>query len=261
MQGKDLWQSWAALDKELYWQTMRGNQFIECYSSRIASEKSIIRVKQLQHVELLSPIMKLFIGALFEVQGDFNYALRNYFLHCLKLELNELSRETVRVKQQLYWSARKKISLIPPGDFENAEERKNYSNSLKNDEIIVSSFGLEHLLREVGQVCEAAHKVQGWQMYCTKLSRAAAELLIDGYPLEIMDGDAAQVPLEWVKAVLSEVVELLGDHKVFVVSVLGLQSTGKSTLLNTTFGLQFNVSAGICTRGVLMQILPLDDAF
>ena len=85
-------------------------------------------------------------------------------------------------------------------------------------------------------------------------------MLIVGYPLEIMDGDAVQVPLEWMKAVLSEVVELLGDHKVFVVSVLGLQSTGKSTMLNTTFGLQFNVSAGRCTRGVFMQIRPLDDA-
>ena len=262
LQGKDLWQSWAALDKELNRQIMRGNQTVEDYSPKIEKEKSIIRVKQLQHVEHQSPVMKLFIGALFELQGDFNYALRNYFLQCLKLELNALSRESVRVKQQLYLVARKELLEIPPGESGKAEERKKLKQQLEDlqDEIIESSFGLEHLLREVGQVYEAAHKVQGWQKYCTKLSRAAAELLIDGYPLEIMDGDAAQVPLEWVKAVLSEVVKLLGDHKVFVLSVLGLQSTGKSTMLNTTFGLQFNVSAGRCTRGVFMQILPLDDA-
>ena len=53
--------------------------------------------------------------------------------------------------------------------------------------------------------------------------------------------------------------KILGDQKVFVLSVLGLQSTGKSTMLNTTFGLQFNVSAGRCTRGAFMQLLTLDD--
>ena len=262
LQGKDLWQSWAALDKELNRQTMRGNQTVEDYSPKIEKEKSIIRVKQLNHVEHLSSVMKSFIEALFELQGHFNYVLRNYFLQCLKLELNALSRETVRVKQQLYQAARKELSEIPPSESGKAEVRKKLKQQLEDlqDEIIESSFGLEHLLREVGQVYEAAHKVQRWKKYCTNLSRSAAELLIDGYPLEIMDGDAAQVPLEWVKAVLSEVVKLLGDHKVFVLSVLGLQSTGKSTMLNTTFGLQFNVSAGRCTRGVFMQILPLDDA-
>ena len=29
-------------------------------------------------------------------------------------------------------------------------------------------------------------------------------------------------------------------------------------MLNTTFGVQFNVSAGRCTRGALMQFLPFD---
>ena len=52
---------------------------------------------------------------------------------------------------------------------------------------------------------------------------------------------------------------MLGDPKVFALSVLGLQSTDKSTMLNTAFGLQFSVSAGRCTRGAFLQLLPLDD--
>ena len=43
-----------------------------------------------------------------------------------------------------------------------------------------------------------------------------------------------------------------------VISVLGIQNTGKSTLLNTMFGLRFNVSAGRCTRGAYFQLLSLD---
>ena len=47
----------------------------------------------------------------------------------------------------------------------------------------------------------------------------------------------------------------------FVLSVLGLQSSGKSTLLNALFGLQFTVSAGRCTRGAYMQLLKVEETF
>ncbi|XP_078473997.1 up-regulator of cell proliferation-like [Lampetra planeri] len=50
-----------------------------------------------------------------------------------------------------------------------------------------------------------------------------------------------------------------GDPRVFVLTVLGVQSTGKSTLLNTMFGLQFTVSSGRCTRGAFMQLMSIDD--
>ena len=43
-----------------------------------------------------------------------------------------------------------------------------------------------------------------------------------------------------------------------MVSVIGIQSTGKSTLLNTIFGLHFNVSAGQCIRCAYFQLLPID---
>lgn len=66
----------------------------------------------------------------------------------------------------------------------------------------------------------------------------AAELLASGYALELMDGDASHVPLCWVIAVLGKLQELLQDANLFVLSVLGIQSTGKSTLLNTVFGFQ-----------------------
>ena len=41
----------------------------------------------------------------------------------------------------------------------------------------------------------------------------------------------------------------------FVVSVMGTQSTGKSTLLNIMFGCRMRVSAGQCTKGVYMQLI------
>lgn len=38
--------------------------------------------------------------------------------------------------------------------------------------------------------------------------------------------------------------------EILIVSVIGPQSSGKSLLLNTLFGAQFQSSAGRCTRGI-----------
>ncbi|XP_073712817.1 interferon-induced very large GTPase 1-like [Misgurnus anguillicaudatus] len=84
-------------------------------------------------------------------------------------------------------------------------------------------------------------------------------MMISGFPLELMDGDAAHVPLIWITAVLDELIQKLGDQRVFVLSVLGLQSSGKSTMLNAMFGLQFAISAGRCTRGAFMQLIRLSE--
>ena len=73
-----------------------------------------------------------------------------------------------------------------------------------------------------------------------------------------MDGDTALVPITWVKAVFQEVKSLVGDKKLIVLSVVGLQSSGKSTLLNLMFGLNFTVNAGRCTKGLYCVMIPVD---
>jgi len=40
--------------------------------------------------------------------------------------------------------------------------------------------------------------------------------------------------------------------KGFVTSIMGLQSSGKSTFLNTQYNLRFAVAAGRCTKGIFM---------
>ena len=75
--------------------------------------------------------------------------------------------------------------------------------------------------------------------------------------MELMDGDASHVPMTWISAILDQLKDFHKRKKLFVISVVGIQSSGKSTLLNTMFGLQFNVSAGRCTRGAFMQLLPV----
>ncbi|XP_061403845.1 LOW QUALITY PROTEIN: interferon-induced very large GTPase 1-like [Lethenteron reissneri] len=95
-----------------------------------------------------------------------------------------------------------------------------------------------------------------------------AHLFLDGFPMELLDGDAGCIPIDWVTDVFEEVNNILlgevnnilkRDPRIFVLSVLGVQSSGKSTLLNTMFGLQFAVSSGRCTRGAFMQLLRIDN--
>ena len=262
LQGSDLWKAWAANDKELYRHIQRGNKTVNVYTAEMKKKKDRIRAKQLKHVNPLTPVMQSFIDSLLELRGSSNRVLRNYFLQYLKLELNNLSRESISEMQHRYQSVRKELFKLQAKSNSSEGEVKINSYKLKvelghlQENIINSSFGLEHFFRELGQVYEAALE-SGKDL--SHLPKAAAELLIDGYPLELMDGDAAHVPLQWVTAVLHSAVEMLGDPKIFVLSVLGLQSTGKSTMLNTAFGLQSNVSAGRCTRGAFMQLLSLDE--
>ncbi|XDV11699.1 hypothetical protein PO909_000559 [Leuciscus waleckii] len=126
-----------------------------------------------------------------------------------------------------------------------------------------AGFGLEHIMREIGQIFESCSSVKkqkkGLQFDFSSLPSLAAEMMISGFPLELMDGDAAHVPVIWISAVLEELIQKLGHQRVFVLSVLGLQSSGKSTMLNAMFGLQFSVSAGRCTRGAFMQLVTVSD--
>lgn len=43
-----------------------------------------------------------------------------------------------------------------------------------------------------------------------------------------------------------------------MLSILGPQSSGKSTLLNYLFGCQFSSSVGRCTRGVYGSLVKVD---
>ncbi|TRY60662.1 hypothetical protein DNTS_016017 [Danionella cerebrum] len=118
-------------------------------------------------------------------------------------------------------------------------------------------------MREMGQIyesCKSLNKSKdGLPSNFSSLPSLAADIMISGFPLELMDGDAAHIPVLWVTAVIQELIQKLENKRVFVLSVLGVQSSGKSTMLNAMFGLQFAVSAGRCTRGAFMQLVKVSE--
>ncbi|RMB94655.1 hypothetical protein DUI87_28890 [Hirundo rustica rustica] len=200
--------------------------------------------------------MNSFLGFLQTQPAD----TKKYFLQWVKVFMDELScgrLEELRRDYHKLWSetlAKKKSKKKPKVN----SDLLSHLDAL-SDEINDSSIGLEHLLREVGHIYEALQLMETKNYNFDKLPEIAAELMVLGYPMELMDGDASYLPLQWVGAIFDSLIERLGDKRVFVLSVLGIQSTGKSTLLNAMFGLQFNVSAGRCTRGAFMQLIPVGE--
>ncbi|XP_049746193.1 interferon-induced very large GTPase 1-like [Elephas maximus indicus] len=259
LQGK-LWHLWCKKDKELYHLREKGNRSIEQHKSEIETDKQTIRHKQLRKAFPLNALMRSFLEILQDHSETHN---KLYFLQWLSVFLNNMTAghlEKLREEQSSLWSLVQKEKQTAP----NSNSLRDWQNKIEaiSTKISDCTLGIEHILREVGQIYEALEEASSTRdNLFFSLPQTAADLMISGVPIELMDGDASYVPLKWVAAVFDKVSEKLGDKRLFVLSILGLQSSGKSTLLNTLFGLQFTVSAGRCTRGAYMQLLKVEETF
>ncbi|XP_053418318.1 interferon-induced very large GTPase 1-like [Nycticebus coucang] len=259
LQGQ-LWHFWCKKDKELYHLREKGNRSIEQYRNDIETDKQIIRYQQLSRAFPLNDLMQSFLQILHEYSETHT---KLYFLQWLSVFLDNLTAgqlEKLPEKQRLFWPLVKtEKKEVPRGNSLKYGQKETVAIST---EISDCTLGIGHLLREVGQIYEALEEASSTKDSAFfSLPQIAADLMISGIPIELMDGDALYVPLKWIAAVFDKVCEELGDKRVFVLSILGLQSSGKSTLLNALFGLQFTVGPGGCTKGVYMQLLKVEKTF
>uniref|UniRef100_A0A8D0GZN1 VLIG-type G domain-containing protein n=1 Tax=Sphenodon punctatus TaxID=8508 RepID=A0A8D0GZN1_SPHPU len=253
LQG-ELWHQWCKKDKELTRLQEKRSRSIEQHRSQIESEKHAIRHEQLRKAFPLNVLMR----SVLEILRSHSEATKKYFLQWLKVFMDDLSSDYLAGLHQKYhklWSEMLKKKK------DETDLRNTLQNNLEalSSQINTSTIGLEHVLREVGQIYKALDAFPQKDKCFFELPRIAAHLMVSGIPIELMDGDASYVPLKWIGEVFDKLIEKLGDKKVFVLSVLGIQSTGKSTLLNAMFGLQFSVSSGRCTRGAFMQLIKVDE--
>jgi hypothetical protein len=121
---------------------------------------------------------------------------------------------------------------------------------------------IEHLFREIAHICDSIKMSDTSSEsidfpHVNELVDVVSSLMVQGYIFELLDGEHFFIPTEWIKLILGEVNRKINEKQLIVLSVLGIQSSGKSTLLNTMFGLQFPASCGRCTRGIHMRLVPL----
>ncbi|XP_026075182.1 interferon-induced very large GTPase 1-like [Carassius auratus] len=258
-QGK-LWHQWSQMNKELH--RPRADE-TEMDISRKQTEMK--KICEQQYESDVSQFIKFFIKEINsndELNDDENKNM--YFLKWLKILMDEYISGDVSALHHKYnekWSTVLQMKENKD-EFEQLSAEQAELERISED-LQAAGFGLEHMMREIGQIYESCSSVKknkkDLQVHFSSLPSLAAEMMISGFPLELMDGDAAHVPVIWISAVLDQLVQKLGDQRVFVLSVLGIQSSGKSTMLNAMFGLEFAVSAGRCTRGAFMQLIRVSD--
>ncbi|XP_056608085.1 interferon-induced very large GTPase 1-like [Triplophysa dalaica] len=254
----ELWHLWCQKNKELH--RPQGKD-IEQEISRKQTEMKKIREKQ--HESDTSECIKLFIK-----QMTSHDVKKMFFLRWLRILLDEFTSADLSVLYQKYnkkWSTVLKLKENAKLKSEEEEQLKAEQTQLEliSSDLQATAFGLEHIMREISQIYESCLYVKknktDLEFDFSSLPSLAADMMISGFPLELMDGDAAHVPVMWVTAVLDKLIQKLGDQRVFVLSILGIQSSGKSTMLNAMFGLEFAVSAGRCTRGAFMQLIRVSE--
>ncbi|XP_045168390.2 interferon-induced very large GTPase 1-like isoform X2 [Mercenaria mercenaria] len=225
----------------------------------VESEIKSVRTKQLKNV---TSIMQMFISILTDnIQNvstmQYMFGWLSYFVDRQKrLILPQLIQENLSCWKTLAVLKKNGQSL---SDLELKRQVELTEASQKRIED--ASLGIEHLFREVGHIYDAVLNLDKTFHPAdipssTLVIEAVASLVVHGQPFELVDGDSFYMPTRWVDEVLQKVSSKIEKKAILVLSVLGLQSSGKSTLLNAMFGSQFPVKSGRCTRGIHMQLLP-----
>ncbi|XP_032640921.2 up-regulator of cell proliferation-like, partial [Chelonoidis abingdonii] len=248
LQG-DPWKNLAKVEKEMCRMKRQGDTATEDYKSELKQKWLEIRRQQNQ-CDLTSGLAKFINGI-----KQLNPVEKHYFLKWIKLSLDNTAKGNLSKMREEY----KKKCETPGVDRKQLEEL----DKLISD----SSLGVEHFMRELGQFYEAESsmvkegKMEKSRRQFIHLPDIAADLMLEGFPMELIDGDASNIPMNWVTDVLTHLnIKLGGRSRMVVITALGVQSTGKSTLLNTMFGLQFAVSSGQCTRGAFMTLIKVTEA-
>uniref|UniRef100_A0A8C3J9E1 VLIG-type G domain-containing protein n=1 Tax=Calidris pygmaea TaxID=425635 RepID=A0A8C3J9E1_9CHAR len=204
LQGK-LWYMWCKKDKELTRLQEKGSKSIEHHRSQIEAEKSAIRRKQLEKAFPLNQLMKSVLGFLQLQPAD----SKKYFLQWMKVFMDDLSSDRLDELRRQYHQLWSQILAIKKNS-EKIDMKPVLMRELEalSNEINDSSIGLEHILREVGQIYEALESTKSKEKYFNKLPEIAAALMVSGYPIELMDGDASYVPLRWIRAIFDYVLQI-----------------------------------------------------
>lgn len=252
LQGRP-WSNWSSDLKKMFKSMSNVEQ------DHLKSSMDLLRAEQVHNLDHLHKFMALFIHYL-DFESNQSMEKQTFFLNWMKIYLDENSRRVVphliSKYQQCCLCLR---TAVENHRLNELDKLRSLVDSAEQD-LVEATFGLEHLLRELGQIYEAVKSKFAYASSSVeKFPEFVSKLIQCGYPLEIMNGDTVSVSLLWVESVLEQVQKDLGDRKLLVISVLGIQSSGKSTLLNVMFGLQFAVSAGRCTKGVFAQLVKVQE--
>ncbi|PAA62799.1 hypothetical protein BOX15_Mlig017367g2 [Macrostomum lignano] len=250
-----LWQEYSKLYKETFSAKAQKENLAKMQERMLE-----IRNKQVELCMQFSPIIRDLFSSLNAAASQSEEMVGAIvLLEGIKQRFYECCLEVVPPLQRAFLEAKEKHDAC---QCETEIEALRQKLQEAEKELVNASLDLNSLFREAGQIYEASQEnstvfTPRLRDEVLNLPDTFAKLLLHGMPLEILDGDSSNIPIFWISAVLRACHKLVGEKKLFIISVLGVQSSGKSTLLNTMFGLRFPVSAGRCTRGAYLQLVKV----
>ncbi|XP_060588540.1 interferon-induced very large GTPase 1-like [Ruditapes philippinarum] len=222
------------------------------------------KIKQIRKIQLqsISRSMKLFLQSLDNVKDK--PMMVQYLVKWLSILLDRQKRKQIPSLVRQNQLHRQELVALQS----NTSSKDQDINTLKEEiaksqeSIEDANLGIEHMFRELGHIYESVIVMKAdptmYQLPSVQnVIHIMTSLIVSGQIFEIIDGDNFFLPSEWVQAVLEQVSKNIHSKKCLTLSVLGVQSSGKSTLLNSLFGSLFPVKSGRCTRGIHMQIMPI----
>ena len=261
------WEEWSEYHTELISLKKRRDRNLEEYKSELRDKMNACRQSQVDH--LIDKTERNFLYELLRICyiSSIKPFHTELLWNKLGLELNVICSEHMPTLYQKHKEISDIINTELVDKLSGDEIRKIEKQFLESGKnLSKSSLGIEHIIREFSQIYESFIQAplnrrksinENFPIDLSQLPIFTANILIQGYPIEILDGDASHVPTVWLSQVLCELKSKLGNKSLYIMSILGVQSSGKSTLLNIMFGLHFAVSAGRCTKGIFMQMIPV----
>ncbi|XP_052813656.1 interferon-induced very large GTPase 1-like isoform X1 [Mya arenaria] len=187
---------------------------------------------------------------------------QKYFIGWLRILIEQ------KLSHFLCQKAKDKVELldmIAESKNDHTSQTSDKENKVRFSEldriIKLSSLTVEHLFREISHVYDSIIELDEDPMKYRLPSvndcvDTFSNLIIEGETVELMT-DSFFMPRRWLQYVFKSLDGRLPVNKIKTISVLGLQSSGKSTVLNTMFGVQFAVRSGRCTTGIQARLLPV----
>ncbi|KAM6932918.1 interferon-induced very large GTPase 1 [Xenentodon cancila] len=156
------------------------------------------------------------------------------------------------------------ITSAVPNSASLAEQPVSSENQVTSSsqpvELDPYSIGLEHFLREMGLIFELTHNSpSSGNQNVLRLPSIATDLLLYGVPLEIMDGNASNIPMCWLGCIFAELKRCLAQEQLRtrVLTNLGMHNAKNAEVLSALFGVKFPDGRGTTNRGVYVAALQI----
>ncbi|KAJ8037414.1 Interferon-induced very large GTPase 1 [Holothuria leucospilota] len=249
---------WIKIDSE----EIEGDN-IEIKIADKLERKEAIRLRQVSME--LSDEFRDFLSAL-----NFEREQRKLYFAWLQIVLNHRNDNVLKPHREelcsIWYKRKEAYNLMNEGgnqSFANENEKKLENISSLEKECRMKYDGLkidlDQYLIELGQAVECKYQLTDSFVESLSLPDIMANSMLDGIPLEIVDSeDCRSLLTYWLGEVFSALDTICQPHHtVRVVSVVGGPSTYKSTLLNSMFGVNFQVGVGKCSQGIFVQLVPV----